>query len=366
MKLKKELSATQLMALLWAGMMAPAAELLPSVALPVSGRGAWLSTVAALPLVLGAGWLLKKLAGNEGLAEGLLRAFGTVIGTILLFLYIMCGVFLLALRLRLCAQRLLDGGDRDGALWFFLLVLALLTLWMARGKLSAVGRTAQVFLGVLLVTAAVVLGLSLPGVRGENLFPLWKEDVLPVAKSGVLAAAVLSQGGFAAFLLGYTTWKPQRKGTWLWWGGGGCLLLTLAQMIAVGNFGPTLADRLASPFFTLAKSVGVEGAFQRVESVVTALWVFSDLALMVMLLWAIRAICAVILPKVKGQVAVTAALLPAAVIGLAAFPDGFSVEVASRGLTLMITSVLTIAIPALGLLIQSLRGEKKQKGTSCG
>ena len=43
------------------------------------------------------------------------------------------------------------------------------------------------------------------------------------------------------------------------------------------------------PFFALAKSVGVEGAFQRVESVVAALWTFSDLAIAGLLCFAMRA-----------------------------------------------------------------------------
>ena len=42
-----KISRTQLMALLWAGTMAPAAELLPALLLPGAGRGAWLAVVLA-------------------------------------------------------------------------------------------------------------------------------------------------------------------------------------------------------------------------------------------------------------------------------------------------------------------------------
>ena len=38
-----KISRTQLMALLWAGVMAPAAELLPGLLLPGAGKGAWLA-----------------------------------------------------------------------------------------------------------------------------------------------------------------------------------------------------------------------------------------------------------------------------------------------------------------------------------
>ena len=46
------ISTRRLGALLWAGLMAPAAELLPAVTLPLAGRAAWLSALAALPVVL--------------------------------------------------------------------------------------------------------------------------------------------------------------------------------------------------------------------------------------------------------------------------------------------------------------------------
>ena len=50
-----KISRTQLTALVWAGTLAPAAELLPAVTLPQGGKGAWLAPVAAIPLVLAAG-----------------------------------------------------------------------------------------------------------------------------------------------------------------------------------------------------------------------------------------------------------------------------------------------------------------------
>jgi len=51
---EEKISRTQLMALLWAGVMAPAAELLPALLLSGAGKGAWLAVVLAAPLVLAA------------------------------------------------------------------------------------------------------------------------------------------------------------------------------------------------------------------------------------------------------------------------------------------------------------------------
>lgn len=293
-----KISRTQLMALLWAGVMAPAAELFPVLLLPGAGRGAWLAVVLAAPVVLGAGWLLGGLAGREGLARGITGRLGKWAGGGLLLLYIVWAELLLALRLRLCAQRLLASGERDGALWFFLLSVAAVLLWMGRGELAAFARAGQLFLTALLLTAGAVLLLSLSRARPERLFPLWIPDAVPVLRAALSAAGVMGWGLFLPFLLGEVADQGEQKHWhWLFWGLGGALLLASAQAVVLANLGAGLAGRVENPFFTLAKSVGVEGAFQRVEGLVTALWSFADLTMGGVLLFAQRAMVRELLPE---------------------------------------------------------------------
>ena len=95
------ISTRQLGALLWAGLMAPAAELLPAVTLPLAGRAAWLSALAALPVVLLIGWGLARLDLHRGgLAGAVCREMGPWAGKGVLLFYIVWGELLLALRLR--------------------------------------------------------------------------------------------------------------------------------------------------------------------------------------------------------------------------------------------------------------------------
>ena len=259
MQHRQTISQTQLCALLWASLLAPAAELLPAVTLPWAGKAAWLTTLLAFPVLAAVGWVLSHAAWRrDGLPQIIRAGFGPVVGRGILLLYMVWGEFLLALRLRLCAQRLLASGERDGSLWFYLPVAALLALWMARGKLAAFARAGQVLLAVVLTAAAVVLGLALFQVRPEHLLPLWWQDALPVASGVLPACGVLGWGMFAAFLLGNTEPAKHSRRDWLVWSGVGCLLLSLEQLVVVGNLGETLARRLQSPFFALAKSVAQE------------------------------------------------------------------------------------------------------------
>ena len=125
----KELSMTQLMALVWLADLAPAAQLLRTSA-EVGGAGGWLSPLLALLVLAALGGLMGWAAGREGLAEKLRRGLGPVLGRGVLFLYIGWAALLAGRRLGQCALRLSEGGSRDGSAWFFLGVMALTALWM--------------------------------------------------------------------------------------------------------------------------------------------------------------------------------------------------------------------------------------------
>ena len=342
------ISHSQWRAMVWAGLMAPMVELLPGVALAQAGKGAWLSVLLAWAGMMAVGgFLIPRWRVLGGYGNTVCRALGPAVGKGVLVVYLLWGECLAALRLRLCAQRLLSAGERDGSLWFFLPAAALLALWMARGKLTAFARAAQIFWGILLTTMAAVLLLSLSQMRGELLLPVWWDDVPGILLAVPSVLGVLCYGVYGGFLLGRTEAENRWRREWIragaWMGG----LVVLGQVVIIGSLGVELAARLNSPFFTLAKSAGVEGAFQRVESVVAAVWTLADLTLLVLLLFALWEIVGRIFPRARQKVVVTGAILPAAAIGMAAFPDGFTAEQAGSGWLLVGNLVLGLAVPIL-------------------
>lgn len=360
------ISRTQLMALLWAGVMGPAAEFLPGLLLPWAEKSSWLAVALAAPLVLAGGWFLNRLGAEGGLARGFVATLGPWMGRGAILLYMVWAQVLLTQRLWACARRLLASGNRDGSMWFFLIAAAVVLAWMGSGKLGAFARAGQIFLTALLVASLVVLGLSLVQARPERILPLDWGDGLSWTRAIWDAAGVMGWGLFSAFLLGAVSDQGEKKGWhWLFWGLGGSLLLAAAQAVVLGNLGVGLAMRLENPFFALAKSVGVEGAFQRVESMISALWTFADLAMGGILVFAIRIMAEELVPKKKSSPIAFAAVGLAVLGGLILFPreeirDWLDGEILAVG-----NLILGAVLPGLLCLLKKGSHTASKEGISC-
>ena len=193
------LSFSQWMALLFGALFSPAIELLPGSAARAGIVGAALSAVG-IALFGAAGIITGYLASDGGLLRAIEKSFGVWGGKGMLLLYLIWGELLLALRLRLAAQRMLVSGERDGAAWFFILVLGVLAWWIGKGSLGALGRTAQLFFLALTVTGGAVLALSLFQVEAGNFLTGWSWKNAGATELVWPGIQVAGYGSFAMFL----------------------------------------------------------------------------------------------------------------------------------------------------------------------
>lgn len=355
------LSFRQLMALLWGALLAPAAQLLPGAGGEYGVRGALMIFAAGGVLAL-SGCLCAALC-RGGLAKGLKETMPGWLGTALLYLYIIWLEVLLILWLRQSARRLMGAGERDGAAWFFLVVLAGMALWMSRRELGTLGRTAQILLCALVVCGGGVLLLALGQVRSENLLPMQAWSIEAGIGAGMPGLEMVGYGLFAPFLLGEENRAPARS--WIRWVLVWCGALALMQTVVVGCFGGALTRRLPAPFFQLAKSVGVEGAFQRIESVVSAVWAFADLLLLSALLWAQGEIGRVLWPNSPPGSTPAAAALTAGAAALALFSPNLARWAGISALLPFGGLLLGVFVPLSAYLIKRGGGTKGKNGTSC-
>lgn len=366
---KDRISMRQLMVLLFLGQLSPGIHLISGRLARRAGAAGWLAPLGALLLLLVLGWLAARLTGDlpegQGLADGLRAAFGTWGGRLAATLYIMWGFLLLTVELRLYGERMTTVSPGGTGRWFFLLALAAVLAWMVSGKLSAFARAGEIFYLAMLLLLAVVAGAGLLQVDGLNLLPVSSRELTGVPAAALEAAALLSQGVYAGFLLPHMLRRSEDGKTLRRWTAALCLTLALLQLVVLGGLGAALTVRSEVPLFVLTRDMSIGGAVQRLEGLTLSLWVLSDLVLLGVLLFSLCRLLEWLL-KLRGSFLPAVLLGAALAVGELGFPEGRSLQEFSAAVLPAGNFLLCVCVPALAVLCKTLRRGGAGMDISCG
>ncbi len=365
---KSSLSLRQLLALVFTGMTAAALRQLPrQSAAAAQGAGAWLSAVVALPVVLVLCWavtgVLRGMPKGCGYGETLRGVLGPWLGGGLTIIYMVWTVLILGSGLSQCGERLKVLGYNGWGRAVFLLLALLLAVKMAMGRVHSFARAVEIFF--LALTAALVLVVLLAAFRVEpgNLLPVGGGAL----KGGLPALEVACAGVPAAFLTGWVRKSLEESGRrklirWTVWA---VVVLTAVQAVCIGAFGWQVTALQRLPLFEAAKQVGVTGAFQRVEALVAALLVMSDVALFGLTLLSLRGQSQALWHGITPDRIIPAAAVLGA--GIAFFMSRSQTVVRFLGELLLpcMSIVLGFAVPLIVILVKKIREHFGWTVTSC-
>ena len=145
-------------------------------------------------------------------------------------------------------------------------------------------RTARVLAGVFLLW-----GLFLAAAHAERIGSRLSDSLraAPVLLTAavLLLAGWMAAGGLPAFARACEVF----------------LLAAGAVLLVLGQLGSALAAQVDRPFLQMVSGLGFEGAFQRLEELVSALWVLGDVALLGLLLLCLGRLLAWLLDRPVGK-----------------------------------------------------------------
>ncbi len=282
--MKRKITEREMSVLCFTMLFSPLIRTAPSASLAAAGKGGWLCPLIALLPALLTVWILKRglrLVPEGGLGQVLQLGYGKILGRIL------CGgeaawIFVeLSICFRLYGERFLGSVYRDSSIFLFILTLAAIAVWLSRKSLPAFARLAQISFFPLTITVAAILILAAGKIQKENWLPVYWDDAGAVL-NGI--SPILSIFGLA--LLGFFLGGEVRRGSKRYaqvWTVVFFLTAGAVSIVILGIFGPGMSARLQVPLFTLAKEIRVGSLLERLEAFVIAVWVLSDLLLVVLL-----------------------------------------------------------------------------------
>lgn len=180
-------------------------------------------------------------------------------------------------------------------------VALLLAGWLAAGGLPAFARACEIFALAIGFAFALIVFFGMFHLQWDHVI-LWRmEELAQVPVGSLSTAGTLAAGCYLLFLIGDV--RPEAKGrrNGLLRLAGIFLLLTVALLLVLGRLGAELTGHINRPFFQMVSGLGFEGAFQRLEELVSSLWVLGDAALLGMLLLSLRRLLALVLGRKENK-----------------------------------------------------------------
>ena len=270
----------RLTGIVFLGLLTLGTETLPD-RLSDAGGAAWLCPLLAGAAVLFPVWLLTRRFPSGSVPRGGRRRHPAAVrgAAALLLLW---GLAAAAEQACLVGLRLSE--DLRSSPLLVTAALLALAAWMASGGLAALDRACRIFAMAVGLTFFLVVLFGLPGLRWDWIV-LWQDGVLRALPRGTaVTAETLSVGLYGLVLLEDA--EEDRRGpvrlAALF------LLLAVSTLLVNGRLGPGLAGRIERSFFQMVSGLGFQGAFQRLEELVSALWLLGDLTLLALLLLALR------------------------------------------------------------------------------
>ena len=235
-----------------------------------------------------AGWLCPILAGAVGVGLVLLvgrrgvATSGEGMNRVLAGVLLLWGLFFGGAQACRTGIRLSDALGASPA--FMTAALLALAAWMAAGGLPAFARACEIFLLALGAATALILVGGVFRLRWDWVL-LWTPQELAGVPLGALEClGLLSVGCYGLFLIKDVAPEEGAVGRTCRMMGRIGLLLGAVGVLILGRFGGALTGQIDRPFFQMVSGLGLEGAFQRLEQLASALWALGDLALLGFLL----------------------------------------------------------------------------------
>ncbi len=319
------------------------------------GAAAWLCPLLAGAVVVGVAACLSRrpILGRGDLGEQISQRWGNRTGRVVAGIFFLWGIYLTTAHAARVGGRLSDSLRASPV--FITAVVLVLAGWLAAGGVPAFARACEIFalavgFGFLLIFLFGVFRLE-----WEHVF-LWRwEELAQVPRGTLSVGGVVAAGGYGLFLLGDV--RPERGGRRVVLRRLGTLflLISAAVFLVLGRLSAALAEKIDRPFFQMVSGLGFEGAFQRLEELVSALWVLGDAALLGLLLLCLNRLLAQVFHREPSQ------RMGWGVTGLV-FLGSVNVSYWNDILSGVILSVGNLlALLALLVLLAAVRQEKKKQ-----
>ncbi len=344
---QNSISMRQMMIVLFIALISLAIEIVPSFT--QAGSAIYIAPLLAAPVVLIVVWLTAGV-DRENFSNTIRNLMGKQMSLLVNVLFLVWTMLLLVSNTARCASRL--SPSQHDVLLTSILVLVL-SIIMASRRLDAFARSCEIFYMAMITGIVGIVILAAVHLQGEYIILINKAQIKNLPSVTLSLLGISSIGFLSVFLFGDVGERKEDKKNIYLWSSVFFLALAILLMSIVGTFGPGLFGEMQSAFFQMVAGLGVTGAFQRLEALVSALFFLGDVALLGFLLFVIRSIVSSMLQKDSNKTVW--------IVGVIAFILGQMLAKQSVFLQIVLQTIIPYGSVGITLFIIGIMAMKKAK-----
>ncbi|PEK99845.1 endospore germination permease [Bacillus sp. AFS017336] len=274
---KGKISSLQMAFMLYPTIIATAILMLPSFTAQYAKQDLWLSPIWACLI----GFLtvfiaiqLNKLYPNQTVIqfsqEIVGRFFGKIVGLLFLIFYIPTT----GLITRSYGEFVVDSFLPHTPVVVITGSMILVCSFAIRGGIELLGRVADLFVPIFIITLILLLLLLLPDFNFNNLLPIMEDGFMPSFKGSIILQGWFTEFFLIIFLLPFL--KDSKKGpkSISWTVFAVMITLVIVNMSAYAVLGTTTPYKVY-PLMNVARYISIANFFEHLEAIFMAVWILG-------------------------------------------------------------------------------------------
>ena len=342
----------------------PVVRYFPIIMTGSAGKAAWLaallSIIPNILLVFVLNALMNNLKSKSGkkietLSDVFDTVYGKIIGSIITLIYLLWTIIFASVELRLFGERLISTTYTYSPIIFFIVTMLVLVFFIVRGKISNLGRFAEIFLELFIIIIIFVVITASSNFNFANFWPVSTYDAKGIGIGILKGTDIFNMFTFAMFLGDKITDKENIKKTGISAAIVTAVIGLFGIVITLGTFGEDLLPTLSQPFFMALKVINLFGVLERIEAVFITFWVVADFVLIAYNVLVASNICKQKFRITKRRIAVTPILFIMFILSIIIANNYFALQVIFINYMANIVLILGLVVPIVTYILSKAR-----------
>lgn len=271
------ISETQLAFMIFPAVIATAILSVPGITMHYAGHGMWLSPIIGSVIglaTIGISLGLGRMYPGKSLIQSSVLVAGRIPGKILGLVYIFFMPHLTGLVIREYGEFIANNALPRTPMFIIMGTMMLVCAINVRLGIEVVGRTAQIFVTLVMVMLGLVFVLLIGDLHPSELFPFMEDGPMPAVKGALAPAAWFSEYIVIAFLLPYVNRKRRTARVMLGSLFTTTIVMTVINVVCLFLIGD-LTDTFVFPVMIAARYITIADFLQHIEAIIIAVWIFG-------------------------------------------------------------------------------------------